>query len=285
MKYHIYNFLKLVPQNKVITYKTLANIFWLHPRQVAKILSENQNQDIYPCYKVVNNDGSIWWYNLWVEEKIKRLQKDGLEIKELNIDFTKSKILNFQQIKWQPILFNFFVAFPLEDKEQKKFVDLAKQLQKINNWSFSIQKFSSPHITVRFFWDLTLKDFHKIIYKAFKDISKIKTNLKNQIVKFNQIWNFHQTVWFYKVKSVNIEKELVKFYTQFHEIIWIPREKRPFRPHLTVLRVKDLDKFKDIEKDILLILEKYDFSIRINKIRFYAAVDGVFQVPLIDINL
>jgi len=56
MKYYIYEFLRLIPSGKVVSYNFLAQLFCIHPRTVAKILSQNTDQDIYPCYKVVNSD-------------------------------------------------------------------------------------------------------------------------------------------------------------------------------------------------------------------------------------
>lgn len=76
----IYHFLQTIPTWRVVTYKMIANKFGIHPRLVARILSQNKNQDFFPCYKVVRSDGKIGWYNLWIEEKIIRLQKDGIRI-------------------------------------------------------------------------------------------------------------------------------------------------------------------------------------------------------------
>jgi O6-methylguanine-DNA--protein-cysteine methyltransferase len=45
-------------------------------------MRKNKYPDTYPCYKVLASDGSLWGYS-WTggtEEKIRRLQKDGIEI-------------------------------------------------------------------------------------------------------------------------------------------------------------------------------------------------------------
>lgn len=82
----IYSFLKSIPKWKVISYKAIWEYFSLHPRAIARILSQNQNQDIFPCYKVVNQNWKIWWYNLWENIKIERLLKDWIDIKNWKID-------------------------------------------------------------------------------------------------------------------------------------------------------------------------------------------------------
>lgn len=79
-------FLQTIPKGKVTTYKYLSQVFALHPRSIASILKKNTQQDIYPCYKVVMSDGKMWWYNLWISEKMKRLQNDGIELKDGKVD-------------------------------------------------------------------------------------------------------------------------------------------------------------------------------------------------------
>lgn len=71
----IYQFLQAIPVWKVVTYKIIADKFGIHPRMVARILATNQNPDTYPCYKVICNNGKIGWYNLGIDEKIRRLER------------------------------------------------------------------------------------------------------------------------------------------------------------------------------------------------------------------
>ncbi|EKD66630.1 MAG: Methylated-DNA-[protein]-cysteine S-methyltransferase DNA binding protein [uncultured bacterium (gcode 4)] len=80
MNQKIYDFLQKIPVWKVVSYKIIGGKFGIHPRQVARILSENKDTEIYPCYKVVNNNWKLGGYNLWVWEKIRKLEKDGIKI-------------------------------------------------------------------------------------------------------------------------------------------------------------------------------------------------------------
>lgn len=82
----LYDFLQTIPKWKVVSYKFLAEKFWTHPRTIARILAQNIDQDKYPCYKVVCSDGKISWYNLWVEQKISKLEKDWIIINNWKID-------------------------------------------------------------------------------------------------------------------------------------------------------------------------------------------------------
>lgn len=86
LKKEVLKYLLTIPKWKVTTYKILAEKFKVHPRTIASIMKQNKNQNIFPCYKVVMNDGSVWWYNLWREKKIEKLQNDGIEIVNKKID-------------------------------------------------------------------------------------------------------------------------------------------------------------------------------------------------------
>jgi len=55
----------------------LADRFGIHPRKVAMILKYNTLPNLYPCYKVIANDGTLGGYNLGLEEKKRRIEIDG----------------------------------------------------------------------------------------------------------------------------------------------------------------------------------------------------------------
>ena len=81
MKKRVLNLLMKIPKGKAITYKKLAQMAGTHPRAVAKILSSNQETEKYPCYKVVRSDGSVGGYVLGVDEKIRRLEREGIPVR------------------------------------------------------------------------------------------------------------------------------------------------------------------------------------------------------------
>ena len=263
----LYKFLTLIPKWKVITYKNLWEIFNLHPRQIAKILTKNTLQDKYPCYKVINSNLQIWGYNLWVNEKIKKLENDWIKIENNKIN---------QKYLWNYKLKNFFCAIPLESQQIEKFKQLANSLQKLNNWSFTIQKPQTPHITIKFFWNIDLNKFHKII----ENTSSLKLSKKN-IITLQKIDNFNQRVYFYKP---DYQKPFYEIYSQFNEVNNFLEEPN-FHPHLTIIRIKDNEKFQQIKEKVLETLNKYSFFIKLNKIRFYLAIDNYFQVEIKDIKL
>jgi methylated-DNA-[protein]-cysteine S-methyltransferase len=80
IKIEIYQYLQTIPKGKVVSYKTIAEKFGIHPRYVGRIMNQNKEPDIYPCYKVIKSDGQLGGYAFGTEEKIQRLQKNGIEM-------------------------------------------------------------------------------------------------------------------------------------------------------------------------------------------------------------
>ncbi len=88
LKSQILTFLQTIPKEKVSTYKLIWDRFWVHPRAVASVMRCNKDPLTYSCYKVVTHSWKISWYNTkrWVEEKIEKLEKDGIEIINGKVD-------------------------------------------------------------------------------------------------------------------------------------------------------------------------------------------------------
>jgi O6-methylguanine-DNA--protein-cysteine methyltransferase len=80
-----------IPRGKVTTYAILAKKLKIHPRFVGILLSKNPDGIKYPCYKVIHSDGSLGGYTSknGVRDKVKKLRKDGIEIKNNKIDLKK----------------------------------------------------------------------------------------------------------------------------------------------------------------------------------------------------
>jgi alkylated DNA nucleotide flippase Atl1 len=80
-----------IPKGKVSTYGLLAKKLKIHPRYAGKLLSRNTDGIKYPCYKIVLSSGGIGGYTSkhGLKDKIKKLRKDGIEIKNNKIDLNK----------------------------------------------------------------------------------------------------------------------------------------------------------------------------------------------------
>jgi len=84
----ILSFLQTIPKGKVSTYKLIADKFGVHPRAIASVMRYNKDPDIYPCYKVIAHSWKLSWYNTarGIEEKIEKLEKDGIYIVKWTIN-------------------------------------------------------------------------------------------------------------------------------------------------------------------------------------------------------
>lgn len=83
--------LKKIPKGKVTTYGILAKACGSSPRAIGQIMKRNKYPEVYPCYKVICADGKIGGYagktkGRMINEKIEKLRKDGIEIKNEKID-------------------------------------------------------------------------------------------------------------------------------------------------------------------------------------------------------
>jgi alkylated DNA nucleotide flippase Atl1 len=79
-------FLKTIPRGKVTTYKALSKKFGCHPRIILGIMKGNLDPDRNPCHKVLPNDGSLEDYAQGTPERIKRLEQDGIGIKNGKVE-------------------------------------------------------------------------------------------------------------------------------------------------------------------------------------------------------
>jgi alkylated DNA nucleotide flippase Atl1 len=80
-----------IPKGKISTYGLLAKKLKVHPRYAGKLLSKNPDGVRYPCYKIIRSDGSLGGYTSkhGVKDKIRKLRKDGIEIKKNRIDLKR----------------------------------------------------------------------------------------------------------------------------------------------------------------------------------------------------
>ncbi len=85
-----------IPRGKVTTYKEIGLAMGTRGyRFVGQLLHNNDKPDKYPCYKVVSSDGGLGGYSLGLNEKIRRLKADGIEVKDGKVVDFANKIHRF----------------------------------------------------------------------------------------------------------------------------------------------------------------------------------------------
>lgn len=82
IKQDILEYLLWIPRWKVMTYKTLADVFWVHPRKVAMTMKYNKEPWVFPCYKIISHSWKVGGYNSWkgTSTKVKLLRADWVEV-------------------------------------------------------------------------------------------------------------------------------------------------------------------------------------------------------------
>jgi len=98
---YTYYLVRQIPSGRVSTYGAVAKTLGdkRYARAVGKYMNTNPNADTMPCFKIVKSDGSLGGFGLGIEDKIRRLKQDGIEVKD-------GKIVNFENV--------FFDAFKTE---------------------------------------------------------------------------------------------------------------------------------------------------------------------------
>lgn len=92
----VYKLLMMVPKGKVTTYKAIADALGTKAfRVVGNVLNGNKDTENIPCYKVVNSDGRIGGYSRGIEEKIRRLNLDGIGVADGKIKKFEKRVHTF----------------------------------------------------------------------------------------------------------------------------------------------------------------------------------------------
>lgn len=93
MKDKVYEYLKMIPKGKVVTYKQIAIYLGNEKlaRVVGNILHNNPDEGKYPCYKVVNSSGKLSYSFAFggIEGQKKRLEDDGIVVNDYTVDLNK----------------------------------------------------------------------------------------------------------------------------------------------------------------------------------------------------
>lgn len=96
MKEKVYEFLRTIPKGKVVTYGQIAEYLGNKKlaRVVGNILHNNPNENKYPCYKVVNDNGNLSKHFAFggIERQKEKLEKDGIVVNNYKVDLDKYKM-------------------------------------------------------------------------------------------------------------------------------------------------------------------------------------------------
>jgi len=104
---YTYYLVRQIPPGRVSTYGAVAQALGNkhYARAVGTFMHNNPDADTMPCYKIVQSNGRLGGFGLGIDDKIRRLKADNIEVKD-------GKIVNFEHV-----FFNEFkTEYPLHNK-------------------------------------------------------------------------------------------------------------------------------------------------------------------------
>ena len=90
---YTYFLVRQIPKGRVSTYGAVAKALGNkgYSRAVGKYMNQNPNADTMPCFKIVKSDGTLGGFGLGLDDKIRRLSQDGMQVKN-------GKIVDFEHV-------------------------------------------------------------------------------------------------------------------------------------------------------------------------------------------
>jgi methylated-DNA-[protein]-cysteine S-methyltransferase len=86
MRTKVFEAVSKIPRGRVATYKQIAQICGTSPRAIGRILNSNEYLVEIPCHRVVMSEGRIGGYRGGIEEKVRLLESEGVEVREGKVD-------------------------------------------------------------------------------------------------------------------------------------------------------------------------------------------------------
>ena len=123
---YTYDLVRQIPGGKVSSYGAVANALGdiKASRAVGRMMNQNPDADSMPCFKIVQSDGHLGGFGLGIEDKIRRLQEDNVEVDDNEIvDFNNTLFTDFQ------------TDYPLQSlrKQQKHIASQVKTIDKLKD--------------------------------------------------------------------------------------------------------------------------------------------------------
>ena len=103
---YTYDLVRQIPPGRVSTYGAVATALGdiRAARAVGRMMNQNPDPDTMPCFKIVYADGRLGGFGRGIEDKIKRLQED-------NVQVDQGKIVDFDDVFFD----DFTTTYPLKE--------------------------------------------------------------------------------------------------------------------------------------------------------------------------
>jgi len=115
---YTYNLVRQIPSGKISSYGAVAKALGdiRASRAVGRMMNQNPDADDMPCFKIVHSDGKLGGFGLGLDDKIRRLQNDGISVQD-------GVINQFDSVFYD----SFDTDYPLQRLHQEQ-IDLASQI-------------------------------------------------------------------------------------------------------------------------------------------------------------
>lgn len=116
---YTYDLVRQIPPGKVSTYGAVAQALGDHiaARAVGRMMNQNPDPDEMPCYKIVHFDGRLGGFGCGTKDKIRRLHKDNIIVKN-------EKLVGFENLFFN----DFQTSYPLQ-KLRAEQISLSEKIQ------------------------------------------------------------------------------------------------------------------------------------------------------------
>ena len=116
---YTYDLVRQIPDGKISSYGEVAKALGdkIAARAVGRMMNQNPDADTMPCYKIVHSDGHLGGFGLGIDDKIRRLKKVNIVVKD-------GKILEFDNIFFK----DFKTDYPLKKLRQEQ-IKISKKVE------------------------------------------------------------------------------------------------------------------------------------------------------------
>jgi deoxyribonuclease V len=121
---YTYDLVRQIPPGRVSTYGAVAEALGdiVAARAVGRMMNQNPNADDMPCFKIVHSDGRLGGFGLGIQDKIRRLREDSIEVKD-------GRIVDFERVFFH----DFNTAYPLKALREEQ-IRLSKKIRLRDEW-------------------------------------------------------------------------------------------------------------------------------------------------------
>jgi deoxyribonuclease V len=126
---YTYSLVRQIPSNRLSTYGAVAEALGDQraARAVGRMMNQNPDADTMPCFKIVYSDGSLGGFGLGIEDKIRRIQNDGITVKD-------GRIIDFNHVFFN----DFKTNYPLRQLQEEQ-QNLSNQIKLIDEFNHPLK--------------------------------------------------------------------------------------------------------------------------------------------------